>query len=404
MAEFSYVVVAQNGKERKGTLEANSEEAARSMLKAQGDIVVSIAEAGLLNKDIELPFGNGVNAKALGVMCRQMESLIHAGVTIIDALQMLSDQTENKNLRKAIQIVRKDVEKGDSLAGALSNQPGVFPEILVNMIRAGEASGNLEIAFNRMSTHFEKNAKLKGMIMQAMIYPIILLVVIIAVVIIMMVKIVPTFTETFKEADMDLPGITKLVMAISDFFASYWLIILAIIAGIVVVCKLFERTEQGGLFFGRLILKMPLFGSLVIKQASAQFTRTMSTLLAAGITLVESIDILSKIISNQIIKAALKSARQDVEQGVPLSIPLEASGVFPPMVFQMAKIGEETGNLEGMLDRIADYYEEEVESATKALTAAMEPLIIILMAGIVVPIILAIMLPMLSMFGAAENA
>lgn len=404
MAEYSYVVVAQNGKERKGTIEANSEEAARSTLKAQGNIVVSLGEASLLNKDIELPFGNGASAKALGVMCRQMESLIHAGVTIIDALRMLSEQTENKNLKKAVRIVQKDVEKGDSLADAMGNQPNIFPEILVNMVRAGEASGNLEIAFNRMSTHFEKNAKIKGLIMQAMIYPIILLIVIIGVVIVMMVKIVPTFTETFAEADMELPGITKAVMAVSDFMGNYWLVIIGVIVAVVFLCKMFQKTEQGALFFGRLTLKMPLFGNLVIKQSSAQFTRTMSTLLAAGISLVDALEILSKIISNQIIKVALKSAREEVERGVPISVPLEESGVFPPMVYQMSKIGEETGNLEGMLDRIADYYEEEVESATKALTAAMEPLIIILMAVIVVPIVLAIMMPMMSMYSAAESA
>lgn len=404
MAEYSYVVVAQNGKERKGTIEANSEEAARSTLKAQGNIVVSLGEASLLNKDIELPFGNGASAKALGVMCRQMESLIHAGVTIIDALRMLSEQTENKNLKKAVRIVQKDVEKGDSLADAMGNQPNIFPEILVNMVRAGEASGNLEIAFNRMSTHFEKNAKIKGLIMQAMIYPIILLIVIIGVVIVMMVKIVPTFTETFAEADMELPGITKAVMAVSDFMGNYWLVIIGVIVAVVFLCKMFQKTEQGALFFGRLTLKMPLFGNLVIKQSSAQFTRTMSTLLAAGISLVDALEILSKIISNQIIKVALKSAREEVERGVPISVPLEESGVFPPMVYQMSKIGEETGNLEGMLDRIADYYEEEVESATKALTAAMEPLIIILLAVIVVPIVLAIMMPMMSMYSAAESA
>ncbi|MDD6207313.1 MAG: type II secretion system F family protein [Clostridiales bacterium] len=403
MAEYSYVVVAQNGKERKGTMEANSEEAARAALKAQGNVVVSLGEASLLNKEIELPFGNGASAKALGLMCRQMESLIHAGVTIIDALRMMADQTENKNLKKALQIVRKDVEKGDSLADAMDNQSNIFPEILVNMVRAGEASGNLEVAFNRMSTHFEKNARIKGLIVQAMIYPIILLIVIIGVVVLMMVKIVPSFTQTFADANMELPGITKAVMAVSDFMSNYWLVMIGAIIAIVVACKLFQRTEQGALFFGRLMLKMPLFGKLIVKQASAQFSRTMSTLLAAGITLVDALEILSKIVSNYIIKGALKSARLDVEQGIPLSVPLEASGVFPPMVYQMSKIGEETGNLEGMLDRIADYFEEEVESATKSITAALEPLIIIIMACVVVPIVLAIMLPMLSMMSAADN-
>ncbi len=402
MASFKYEIIRPDGKNKKGTVEANTLEQASAELKADGSFIVSLKAASALDKDVEIHIGAAVKPRELSVFCRQFESILNAGVTAIDALDMLSEQTENKTFKTAIQNVRDDVQKGDSLSIAMSKHPKVFPEIMIHMINAGEASGSLDVAFNRLGMQFEKDSRLKGMIAKSMIYPIILIIVIIVVVIIMMVKIVPTFTSTFDEVGAELPAITKIVMGISDFLVHSWYWMAGGIFALWFIAREFKKTERGALLFGRIGLKLPLFGTLNIKTASATFTRTLSTLTSSGIPLVDALGIVEKLMKNAIVKQVLHRAQKDVTEGVPLSKPLEDSEVFPPMVYHMVRIGEETGNMEDMLDKIAEYYDEEVEMATQALLAAMEPLIIVLMALIVVPIILAIMMPMYSLYSAIE--
>lgn len=397
MAVFKYEVMQADGKKRKGTLEAPNRDAAAEEIKKNGEYVLTLVDAGVLGKDLDISFGKKVKPKELAVFCKQFRSILAAGVTIIEALQMLGEQTENKAFKAAIEDVEDRVQRGDTLAGAMSNHPKIFPEMMIQMMNAGEASGSLEIAFERLTIQFEKDAHLKALIAKSMVYPIILICVIIGVVAIMMIKIVPSFTSTFDELGADLPGITKIVMGVSDFMVNTWWIIVIVVVVFVLFCKSFKKTETGAMFFGKLMLKLPLFGNLTVKSASAQLTRNLSTMLASGITLVDAIEIIAKIMGNEIIKRAMMKAQKDVTQGVAFSVPLQDSGVFPSMVYHMVKIGEETGNMEEMLDSIADYFDEEVENATSALVTAMEPMIIIVMAGIVVPIILAIMLPMLSL-------
>lgn len=392
-------MVEKDGKEKKDTLDAANLDAAKEILRGEGKIVLAVTEASLLNKELGISLVKKIKPRDLSVFCRQFESILAAGVTVIAALHMLEEQTENKTLSEAVKDSRRLVEKGETLTEAMGSQPKVFPSILISMVEAGEASGNLEISFNRMAMHFEKEAKLNSMILKALIYPAILVLVVIGVVLIMMVKIVPQFTQTFTDMDAELPAITVMVMSVSEFIVSKWIFLAAGAAIIALIIKVYKGTESGALFFGRLAIKLPLFGELTIKSASAQFSRTLSTLLTAGISLLDAVDIVANTMQNIIVKRVLESARTEVEHGVPLSQPLEASKVFPPMVYHMTKIGEETGSMEEMLDKIADYYEEEVETATQALTAVLEPLIIILMAAIVVPIILAIMMPMLSIYG-----
>ena len=280
----------------------------------------------------------------------------------------------------------------------MSEHPKIFPYLMVQMVAAGEASGGLDKAFSRMGGQFEKEAHLKGLIVKSAIYPIILIVVIIAVVAIMLIKIVPTFTSEFDEVGGQLPGITLAVMAISDFFVHSWYIIIAIVVGIVAFIKAFKKTERGAILWGRMMLKLPLIGTLNIKTASASMSRTLATLMASGIQLVDALSLVTDMMKNEVVKTALKEAKEEVSRGIPLSKPLADSGVFPPMVYHMIEIGEETGNLEDMLDKVASYYDDEVEMATQSLLAAMEPLIIIIMALVVVPIILAIMMPMYSLY------
>lgn len=398
MPSYLYEVIQPDGKEKKGTLEAANEEAARIELKATGNTIVSISMASALSKDLDITIGKIVKPRELGVFCRQFQSILNAGVTVIDALGMLGEQTENKKFSKAILEVKDAVQKGETLASAMAMHPKIFPEIMVHMIEAGEASGGLETAFDRMGSHFEKDAHLKGVVTKAMIYPSVLIVVIIGVVVLMMVKIVPSFLESFEELDAELPAITLAVMAVSDFFVKYWPVMLGIVLVSWFLIHEFKKTENGALIWGQLGLRLPLLGNLTIKSASASLTRTLSTLLASGISLVDAIEIVTKIMKNEVVKRAMEKAQKEVVHGIPLSQPLEDTGVFPPMVYQMIRIGEETGNMEDMLDKIAEYYDEEVEMATESLVAVLSPMIIILMAVVVVPIILAVMMPMFSLY------
>lgn len=404
MAAFNYVAVDANGKQKKGTLEAANEAAARNSLKAEGLIPISVEIPNALNKDIEISIGKKVKARDLSVFCKQLESILHAGVTVIQALQMITDQVTNKHLKKALDQTRILVEKGESLADAMRAQEGIFPDMLLNMVEAGEASGSLETSFNRMASQFEKDSKTSSMIKQAMIYPIVLLVVVAGVVVLMLTYIIPQFKDTLEGAGMDLPAITKLVMKMSDGLIHWWWLVAIIIVAIVVAFRVWSKTETGAIVLGRVLLKIPLVGDLQIKSAAAKLARTLSTLMASGIPMVDAISIVTKLMSNRIVQKVMEEARGEVERGTPLSVPLRDSGVFPPLLYNMAAIGEETGNMEEMLEHAADFYEEEVENATKAVTAIMEPVIIVLMAGVVVPIMFAIMAPMMSMYTAAENA
>lgn len=399
MENFNYEIVQPSGKTKTGTLEAPNLEAAKAKLSSNGSLIVKIAPANALNKDLDIHIGKAVKPRELGVFCRQFESILNAGVTVITALDMLSNQTENKSFKNAIKNVSSEVQRGETLADAMSHYPKIFPEIMIHMVSAGEASGSMDTTFSRLAEHFEKDAHLKGMIVKSMIYPIILILVIVVVVAIMMIKIVPTFTASFDDlGGGELPAITKFVMSVSDFFVDYWYVMLLIVAGIVVAFKAIKNTDSGAMLIGRIALKIPLFGTLTIKTASARLTRTLSTLMASGIQMVDAVAIVRKIMTNEVVKRALKKAEDDVTHGLPLSKPLTESGVFPPVVCHMIEIGEQTGNMEDMLDKIADYYDDEVEMATESLMAALEPIIIVIMAVVVVPIILAIMLPIYSMY------
>lgn len=398
MPSYKYEVIGPDGKPQTGTIDASNLEVATAELKSGGNTIVSLSKANAFNKDLDIHIGKAVSVRELSVFCRQFESVLNAGVTVIEALNMLAEQTENKTFKSALEDIRDAVQKGDTLSAAMAEFPKIFPPLMIQMVAAGEATGGIDKAFSRMGGQFEKEAHLKGLIVKSMIYPVILIVVIIVVVAIMMIKIVPTFTEQFDEVGGQLPGITLAVMAVSDFFVNSWYFMVAIIVGLVIFFKEFKKTENGAIIMGRLALKFPMVGKLNIKSASASMTRTLATLMGSGIQLVDALNLVMEMMKNQIVKNALKKAQEEVSRGIPLSTPLQETGVFPPMVYHMIEIGEETGNMEDMLDKIAEYYDEEVEMATQSLLAVMEPMIIIIMALVVVPIVLAIMMPMYSLY------
>lgn len=398
MPSYKYEVIGPDGKPQTGTIDASNLEVATAELKSGGNTIVSLSKANAFNKDLDIHIGKAVSVRELSVFCRQFESVLNAGVTVIEALNMLAEQTENKTFKSALEDIRDAVQKGDTLSAAMAEFPKIFPPLMIQMVAAGEATGGIDKAFSRMGGQFEKEAHLKGLIVKSAIYPIILILVIIVVVAIMMIKIVPTFTAQFDEVGGTLPAITRAVMAVSDFFVNSWYYMLAIIVGLIIFFKEFKKTENGAIIMGRLALKFPMVGKLNIKTASASMTRTLATLMGSGIQLVDALGLVTDMMKNQIVKNALKKAQEEVSRGIPLSTPLQETGVFPPMVYHMIEIGEETGNMEDMLDKIAEYYDEEVEMATQSLLAVMEPMIIIVMAVIVVPIVLAIMMPMYSLY------
>lgn len=403
MANWGYVAIDKNGKEIKGSKEADSQESVTRELKQQGLIVLEVKEQNALTKDINISFDKKPEPRDLAVFCRQFASIVRAGVGIIEVLNMLAEQTENKMLKKALMEVRADVEKGESFADSLQKHPKVFPDLLVQMARAGEASGSLETSMERMATQFEKSAKTQALIKKAMIYPIVVACVAVGVVIVMLVFVIPRYTDMFAELDAELPAITLAVVALSDFIQAYWFIIVPVVIAVVAVFKMWSKTMSGKHVIGKLALKIPMTRNMVTKNASAQMARTLSTLLTAGVPLTEAVDIVADTMQNIWFKEALKDALEQLMVGVPLSQPLQTCGLFPPMVYHMVRIGEEAGSTEEMLNKLADYYEEEVEMAVQSLMAAMEPMIIIVLAGIVGVLLAAVMLPMVNMYSALDN-
>ena len=405
MAIYKYVITDKYGKEKKGMMESQSEEQAIARLKGDGSVVLQIKETKSLDDAAwNIQIGSGVKKKDITIFCKQFHSILTAGVTVIDGLQMVQDQTENKNLRRALLNVQANVSKGESLAGAMEQEGKVFPELLIHMVRAGEATGNLEIAFERITSQFDKDMKLVSMVRSAMIYPIVVVIVAVAVVIILMSTVIPNFRETFETMGEELPGLTKMVIALSDFITGHLVGVLGTIVGLVIFIIVGKGTEPGKQFLSRVALIIPMIKNFSVKNASARFSMTMATLVMSGVPLVDALEIAGDVISNRLIRKAVKDCREEVMQGIPMSEPLEASGVFPPMLTHMLRIGEETGTTEQMLDKVAEYYEEEVTEATRNLTTAMEPMIIIVLAVLVGGILGAVMMPMLSIYENAGNA
>lgn len=403
MPGFTYVAVDKRGKEKRGSIEADNKEKVIDILKNDGLIPVSVKEQGALNKNIDFSIGKKVKPRDLSVFCRQFVSITQAGVPMKEALQMLSEQTENKWLKRAISEVLLSVEKGNTLADSMRGQSDIFPPMLINMVEAGENSGSLEMAFTRMAVQFEKEAKLKATIRKATIYPIILVVAAVGVVAVMLLFVIPIFIDMFADLDVEMPGITMWVMNTSEWMTEHWYMILGLILLVIVAYKMIYRTGQGRLAIDRVKMKMPLFGKLTVKTACAQFARTMSTLLSSGISTIEALETVSKIVNNIHYTNALLKAREEVMKGIPLSEPLTASKIFPPMVCHMTGIGEETGNIEDMLEKLADYYDEEVEMTTQSVLAAMEPLIIVFMALVVGTLVIAVVSPIGAMYSGLDN-
>lgn len=403
MPGFNYTAINRNGKRVRSSLDASSIETAKSSLRGAGYTILDIKEQTTLNRDIEIPFLGKPKAKDMAVFCRQFVSILRAGVSVASVLSMLGQQTGNKKLRAAIREMQADVEKGESLATSMRRHPKIFPAILVNMVSAGESSGNLEESFRQMELYFDRSKRTKSKVTSAMIYPCVLIVVMIVVLIVMMTKIIPNFLKTFEDMDAELPKLTQGVMAVCEWFESWWWVPLLVLAALIVGGVLFHRTDKGKHFFGWLARKTPVVGNLTVKTACATFCRTMEVLIGSGLTLTDSMDLAASNMGNIYYLEAIRDARGMVAEGTPLRESLVRTGIFPPMVSNLVGVGEETGDLQSMMGKVADYYDEEVDEATKKLLNLMEPAIIIFMAVFVVIIVLAIYLPMINMTKAFDK-
>lgn len=403
MAAFGYEAINKAGKVTKGSVEADSAEAAKREIRQQGLTLLELKEQSLFTKDLNIDIGGYPKPRDLSVFCRQFVSMTKAGVSILESLKMLSEQTENKKLKEATEGVRVNVEKGETLARSLAMYPKVFPSLMINMIAAGESSGSLDTAMERMAVQFEKSAKINAMVKKAMIYPVIVCIVAVVVVIVMLVKVIPSYTVMFDDLGSELPALTIAVQSASDFLLDNWMLLLPIVILAVLGIKAFSVTNTGKHVFHKLQLNIPALKNMVVKKSASQMARTLSTLLAAGVPLVEAVDIVGNTMENVYFKEAMEECRNQIIIGQPLSRPLEDTKLFPPMVYHMVKIGEESGNTEEMLTRLADYYDEEVEMAVQSLMAAMEPMIILVLAGLVGIMIAACIGPMFKMYSALDS-
>ena len=397
MPNFRYQVIDATGKKSEGIVEAASIGEATRKLKTDGKYISSLTldrGSGIANMTIGSPM---LKTKDLVLISRQLASLLSAGITVVRALDMLYQQLDSKKAKKCIGEVYESVQGGRSLSEAFKEQRGVIPNIMISMIAAGEESGRLDEVMERLAEHFAKAAKLKNKISSAMVYPKILAGLTVAVSVGLLTFLVPKIGDTIKSLGGELPALTKALLAISGSLVHYWFIYLAVIALVVYGFKVWKSSDKGGEQWSYLMLKMPVVGKATRMNASARFTRTVSTLLKSGISVLQAVEITEKSLDNLILEKKLAEARVEIRKGTSLSKSIRGITEFPPMIYAMVSIGEESGTLDNILDKAADYFEDEADSATAKMTAALEPVMIIIMAIIVGLVVGGIAMPIFTM-------
>jgi type IV pilus assembly protein PilC len=393
---FAYKVRDREGRLVEGSLEADSSELVVTKLRSMGYVPVAIErnDASALKKDIKLPFGGNAKQKDVAVFSRQFATMINAGLSLIRALHILEDQTENEKLRETARSVRTDVERGSSLAQALGRHPKVFNRLYVAMVKAGEAGGVLDSVLLNLASAIEKQVELKRKIKSAMTYPVAVFGLVCVIVTAMLMFVVPMFENLYSELGGTLPAPTRMLLAVSGFVTSFFpFILLGGIVGVFLL-KRWINTDRGRAVWDALKLKVPIFGKLVHKTAITRFCRTLSVLLRSGVPVLESLEITSETVGNVVVSRAVKDTQDAVKGGESMASPLMRHAVFPPMVVQMLSVGEETGAVDDMLDRVADFYDQEIEATVDALTSLLEPLLIVVMGGTVGAMVIALYMPM----------
>ncbi|MNO17573.1 Type II secretion system protein F [compost metagenome] len=398
MPLFEYQVRTSNGKPLKGTLTATDKSIAMEELRKRGLTVFSLAERKTTFLAMEIYIGNPVKTIHFIIYCRQFATLMRAGVSIMDATRILAEQTESKALRKSLQEVGSALVRGTAFSQAIQDHRKIFPPLFVSMIRAGEETGDLEGTLERLAVYFEKQHTTTEKIKSALTYPITVGVMAVAAVVYLLWAIVPQFVSMFESMNAELPAVTRMVLALSKSIQGQWYIWLFAIIVIAAAYQVAKRTDRGAYALDYAKLKIPVFGKLNQKGSIAQFTRTFSSLYASSVPILQSLSIVEEVAGNRVIGGYIRSAGDSLRQGKPLSEPLKKAWVFPPLVTQIIAIGEETGALDQMLSKVADFYEMDVENTVDRLKSLLEPLLIAFLAGVVGVIVAAIMLPMFSLY------
>ncbi|MFO7636061.1 MAG: type II secretion system F family protein [Clostridia bacterium] len=383
MPVYKYTALTNEGKTILGTFSAADRSQLIHMIRENGYHPVKVKEV-IEKKDVkEFGFRGRVKTQDIAVFCRQFYSMLNAGVTIVKGLDILQQQTQNKKLKAVTKDLYETVQKGLSLSEAMRHHGDVFPELLINMVETGEVSGTIDAAMNRMAFHFEKENKLKNKIRAAMVYPIILSVLAIGVVIFLLTFVMPMFLEMFTSSGVELPGPTRLLLAMSNGLRDYWYIIGGVVLIIVYAIRGFIKSEKGRLKWDTFVLKIPVLKHTVTLISTTRFTRTLSTLLSSGIPLLQAMEVVARVVSNKVASNAVLTARDDMRKGTDLASPIKRAAVFPPMVDSMIKIGEESGTLDEILGKTADFYEDELETSLQKLASMMEPLVLIFMGAVI---------------------
>jgi len=390
MAVFVYQGRSANGMQN-GEIEASDRSAAVGELRRRAILVTKIAEKSAPR--VTFKFGGKVSDKEMAIFTRQFSIMIDAGLSLVQCLNILAEQSDSKTLRSVTGQVARNVEAGSTLADALRRHPRTFDDLFTNLVEVGEAGGILDVVLQRLSAYIEKAAALKRKVKAAMVYPSAIIGVAIMVVIFMLTFVIPTFAQMFKDLGADLPLPTKVVLWLSTFVRTYILLIIAAMVGCVLALRSYYRTEGGRATIDALMLKLPIFGTLIRKVAVARFTRTLGTLVQSGVPILDGLRITARTAGNKVVEKAVLQCRAAVTEGKTLAEPLRVSGVFPPMVTQMISVGEQTGALDAMLSKIADFYDDEVDTAVSTLTSLLEPIMIVFLGVVVGGLVVAMYLP-----------
>jgi len=398
MPDYKYQGTSRSGGSVSGVMTASNKTELASLLKRQQITATKMTEKG---KEFNMPqFGGGVNAKELAIFTRQFSVMIDAGLPLVQCLEILASQQENKFFQKVLTHTRSQVEGGATLSAAMRGSPKVFDPLYVNMVEAGETGGILDTILQRLSTYIEKNVKLQRAVKSALVYPVGVLTVAGGVITLLLWKVVPIFATLFAGLGVDLPLPTKIVIALSNFVGSiFGLLILVALGAAIFGLKVWYGTPQGRFVLDTIVLKLPVLGILMRKIAVARFTRTLGTLISSGVPILEGLDITARTAGNAVVERALQKVRRSLEEGKSLTEPLKESEVFPGMVTQMIAVGEQTGAMDAMLQKIADFYEEEVDAAVKDLLTALEPIMIVFLGVVVGGVVISMYLPLFSLIG-----
>jgi type IV pilus assembly protein PilC len=398
MAKFKWEATTRVGEVKQGSMEAADETAVMNRLRADGLNPRKVKKAPV---EISIQFGSGVPAKDLQIFTRQLATMIDAGLPLVQCLDILAAQTPNKIFARILSQVKSTVEQGATFSDALKRHPKVFDDLYVNLVAAGEVGGILDTILNRLAIYIEKAVKLRQQVKSAMVYPIGIFVVAIGVIAVMLVKVIPTFEDMYAEMgpNAKLPAATTFVIGLSHGFLNKWYVYTGTTAGIIAALALMRRTDAGREIFDRALLYLPIVGGVLRKIVVARFTRTLGTLLASGVPILDALDICARTAGNRVVEGGIKKARDKISEGHDMASPLAESRVFPSMVVQMIGVGEQTGAMDQMLQKIADFYEEEVDASVSAMTSLIEPVMMAFLGIVVGGLIIAMYLPIFKLAG-----